>query len=164
MVPFDDLFILGLERDNDLWMRAHIGTSHGRKGSAPLGRNYALFNWDDFKTVYHNGFLSLERGRFWIPARSPIHQAILDHGAGCLMPVLKSKWRFWEPLPLNSSWAGTCGQVIMPFMPPPRSKRVDRALGVRYSDPKGARSLAPAQRHPHLSRVSTGRASRWSLD
>ncbi|HLI34909.1 MAG TPA: tetratricopeptide repeat protein, partial [Terriglobia bacterium] len=27
-VPFDDLFILGLERDNDLWMRAHIGTSH----------------------------------------------------------------------------------------------------------------------------------------
>ncbi len=64
MVPFDDLFILGLERDNDLWMRAHIGTSHGRKGSAPLGRNYALFNWDDFKTVYHNGFLSFRAGPF----------------------------------------------------------------------------------------------------
>jgi hypothetical protein len=63
-VPFDDLFILGLERDNDLWMRAHIGTSHGRKGSAPLGRNYALFNWDDFRTVYHNGFLSFKAGPF----------------------------------------------------------------------------------------------------
>lgn len=63
-VPLDDLFILGLERDNDLWIRAHIGTSHGRKGSAPLGRNYALFNWDDFKTVYHAGFLSFKAGPF----------------------------------------------------------------------------------------------------
>src|SRR5437764_1490258 len=36
-VPFDELFMLGLERDNDLWMRAHIGTRDGRKGSAPLG-------------------------------------------------------------------------------------------------------------------------------
>ena len=36
-VPFDELFMLGLERDNDLWMRGHIGTRDGRKGSAPLG-------------------------------------------------------------------------------------------------------------------------------
>src|SRR5262249_2040500 len=43
-VPFDELFMLGLERDNDLWMRAHIDTRHGRKGSAPLGRNYFLSN------------------------------------------------------------------------------------------------------------------------
>jgi len=35
-IPFDELFILGLERDNNLWLRAHIGTSHGRKGNAPL--------------------------------------------------------------------------------------------------------------------------------
>jgi len=34
-VPFDELFILGLERDNNLPMRAHIGTRDGRKGSAP---------------------------------------------------------------------------------------------------------------------------------
>ena len=36
--PFDELFMLGLERDNDLEMRGHIGTRDGRKGSAPLGR------------------------------------------------------------------------------------------------------------------------------
>ena len=29
--------MLGLERDNDLPMRAHIGTRDGRKGSAPGG-------------------------------------------------------------------------------------------------------------------------------
>jgi len=38
--PFDELFMLGLERDNDLRMRAHIGTRDGRKGSAPLGDRY----------------------------------------------------------------------------------------------------------------------------
>src|SRR5262249_48762500 len=34
--PFDELFVLGMERDNDLWLRAHVGTRDGRKGSAPL--------------------------------------------------------------------------------------------------------------------------------
>ncbi|MGH9407165.1 MAG: hypothetical protein ACRD3D_15200 [Terriglobia bacterium] len=64
-VPFDDLFILGLERDNDLWLRAHIGTADGKKGSAPLGRDYTLINWNDSKNIYHNGFLSLKLGPFF---------------------------------------------------------------------------------------------------
>lgn len=63
--PFDDLFILGLERDNDLWLRAHIGTEDGKKGSAPLGSRYTLANWDDFKNVYQNGFVSVELGPFF---------------------------------------------------------------------------------------------------
>ncbi len=41
-LPFDELFMLGLERDNDLWLRGHIGTRDGRKGSAPLGKDYFL--------------------------------------------------------------------------------------------------------------------------
>ncbi len=65
VAPFDDLFILGLERDNDLWLRAHIGTSNGKKGSAPLGREYELVNWDDFKTVYQNGFMKARLGPFF---------------------------------------------------------------------------------------------------
>lgn len=65
-LPFDELFMLGLERDNDpvLWMRAHIGTRHGRKGSAPLGRNYFVANWETDKNVYSNGFLTLKLGPF----------------------------------------------------------------------------------------------------
>jgi len=56
-VPFDELFVVGVERDNDLWMRAHVGTRGGRKGSAPMGRGYVLFNADVGKNVYDNGLL-----------------------------------------------------------------------------------------------------------
>jgi hypothetical protein len=63
-VPFDELFMLGLERDNDLWMRGHIGTHDGRKGSAPLGRSYFLSNWEADKNVYGNGLLTLKLGPF----------------------------------------------------------------------------------------------------
>lgn len=63
-VPFDELFMLGLERDNDLWMRGHIGTRDGRKGSAPLGRDYFLSNWETDKKIYGNGIATLQLGPF----------------------------------------------------------------------------------------------------
>ncbi len=63
-VPFDELFMLGLERDNNLPMRAHIGTSEGRKGSAPLGRNYFLATWEMDKNLYENGIVALKMGPF----------------------------------------------------------------------------------------------------
>jgi hypothetical protein len=63
-VPFDELYMLGLERDNDLWMRGHIGTRDGRKGSAPLGRNYFLSNWEADKNVYGNGIFTVKLGPF----------------------------------------------------------------------------------------------------
>jgi Tetratricopeptide repeat len=63
-VPFDELFMLGLERDNDLPMRAHIGTRDGRKGSAPLGRNYFLATWETDKNVYGNGIVAWKVGPF----------------------------------------------------------------------------------------------------
>jgi tetratricopeptide (TPR) repeat protein len=63
-VPFDELFMLGLERDNNLPMRAHIGTRDGRKGSAPLGRNYFVASWETDKNLYGNGILTLKIGPF----------------------------------------------------------------------------------------------------
>jgi tetratricopeptide (TPR) repeat protein len=63
-VPFDELFMLGLERDNYLSMRGHIGTRDGRKGSAPLGRNYFLSNWELDKNVWGNGVVSAKLGPF----------------------------------------------------------------------------------------------------
>jgi tetratricopeptide (TPR) repeat protein len=62
--PFDELFMLGLERDNDLWLRAHIGSRDGIKGSAPLGRSYFLSNWEIDKNVYSNGLLGVKLGPF----------------------------------------------------------------------------------------------------
>lgn len=63
-LPFDELFMLGLGADNDLMMRAHIGTRGGRKGSAPLGRNYFLSNWETDKNLYSNGIMSVKLGPF----------------------------------------------------------------------------------------------------
>jgi tetratricopeptide (TPR) repeat protein len=62
--PFDELYMLGIERDNDLWMRAHVGTRDGRKGSAPLGRRYFLANCDIDKNLYANGLITLKLGPF----------------------------------------------------------------------------------------------------
>lgn len=63
-VPFDELFQLGVERDNDLWLRGHAGTSAGRKGAAPLGRRYFLANWEMDKNVYSNGLFTVKLGPF----------------------------------------------------------------------------------------------------
>jgi hypothetical protein len=63
-VPLDELFQLGVERDNDLWLRGHAGTSGGRKGAAPLGRRYFLANWEVDKNVYSNGLFTVKLGPF----------------------------------------------------------------------------------------------------
>lgn len=62
--PFDELFELGMERDNDLWLRGHVGTRDGRKGSAPLGTHYFLVNSEIDKSIYGNGLLNLKLGPF----------------------------------------------------------------------------------------------------
>ena len=83
--PFDQLFTLGLERDNDLWLRAHIGTRDGRKGSAPLGYGYFLSNWETDKNIYRNGLITLKLGPF------------LDTGkiGGASAALASSKW-LWD--------------------------------------------------------------------
>lgn len=63
-IPFDELFMLGVDRDNDLPLRAHVGTRHGQKGAAPLGRSYFLSNWEIDKHVYANGILTVKLGPF----------------------------------------------------------------------------------------------------
>ncbi len=63
-VPFDELLMLGLERDNDLPLRGHIGTRGGRKGSAPLGRNYFANSWELDKNIWGNGLVSVALGPF----------------------------------------------------------------------------------------------------
>src|SRR6266404_3124540 len=60
----DELFELGIERDNDLWLRGHAGTIDGRKGSAPLGRRFFLANWGIDKNLYQNGFFTVKLGPF----------------------------------------------------------------------------------------------------
>ncbi len=100
-VPFDELHMLGLERDNDLWMRGHIGTRDGRKGNAPLGRNYFLLNWEMDKNVYNNGFFSVKLSPFLdigqITDPSPglgAKQWLWDTGAQVKFSLLGVRMRF----------------------------------------------------------------------
>ncbi len=60
----DELFVLGIERDNDLWLRGHAGTLGGRKGAAPLGRRFFLANWELDKNIYQNGLFTIKLGPF----------------------------------------------------------------------------------------------------
>jgi hypothetical protein len=60
----DELFELGIERDNDLWLRGHAGTINGRKGSAPRGRRFFLANWEIDKNLYQSGFFTVKLGPF----------------------------------------------------------------------------------------------------
>jgi hypothetical protein len=87
--PFDELFILGLERDNDLPLRGHIGTRNGKKGSAPMGRRYFLTNLDLLKRIYPGSWFTLDAGpmldtgkigdRFLIDAGAAIRFRILGN-------------------------------------------------------------------------------------
>jgi hypothetical protein len=94
-VPFDRLFQLGIERDNDLWLRAHPGTSDGRKGAAPLGRRYFLANWEADKNVYGNGLFTVKLGPFVdtgaiadSSGRFGSQRWLWDTGAQCKIRVL----------------------------------------------------------------------------
>lgn len=96
-VPFDELFQLGVERDNDLWLRGHAGTSGGRKGAAPLGRRYVLANWEQDKNVYSNGLFTVKLGPFLDTGRIADPSGLFgsqrwlwDTGAQCKIRVLGS--------------------------------------------------------------------------
>jgi tetratricopeptide (TPR) repeat protein len=61
---FDEFGILGVLGDTDLLMRAHIATRDGKKGSAPLGRNYFLSNWDATRDVSPFALVKIKVGPF----------------------------------------------------------------------------------------------------
>ena len=63
-VPLDELYILGFDRDTDLWMRGHPGLLNGEKGNAPLGREYVLVNSEVDKIVYRAPFVTFRMAPF----------------------------------------------------------------------------------------------------
>jgi predicted double-glycine peptidase len=63
-VPFDERFIIGLERDSDLWMRAHSATVDGRKNASNTSRAFVLTNSDLQKILFNPGWFRLSAGPF----------------------------------------------------------------------------------------------------
>ncbi|MBL8209954.1 MAG: tetratricopeptide repeat protein [Bryobacterales bacterium] len=64
-VPLDEMFLLGMERDNPLWLRGHVGTRSGRKGNAPLGSQFFLVNADVQRELWRVLFLRVQAGPFF---------------------------------------------------------------------------------------------------
>jgi hypothetical protein len=65
--PLDEFFMLGMERDNesDLWFRGISGARDGRKGSAPMGREYAISQTDFERKLFRIPFLRFDAGPFF---------------------------------------------------------------------------------------------------
>lgn len=67
--PFDELFILGVERDNELWLRGHAGTRAGKKGGAPIAASYFLSNTELDKQLFQYTLIRVSAGPFLDLAR-----------------------------------------------------------------------------------------------
>jgi hypothetical protein len=76
--PVDELFILGLERDSDLLLRAHSSLNDGRKGAGPVGNRYVLLNVETAKILRDFGLARLSVGPFVDIAR--MSTAFVDTG------------------------------------------------------------------------------------
>jgi hypothetical protein len=94
--PFDKLFSLGLERDNDLFLRGHAGTREGRKGSGPLGRDFLLLNLEAGKKLFAGGFWDVTLGPFVDTGtiRDPegpfgVHEWLFDCGVQSKITLMK---------------------------------------------------------------------------
>ncbi|HEY2471759.1 MAG TPA: tetratricopeptide repeat protein [Terracidiphilus sp.] len=93
--PMDELWMIGVERDSDLWLRGHIGTRDGRKGSSPMADRYFLSNSDFYRSVWGNGLISVKAGPLFDIARvsAPTgglatQQWLFDAGAEVKLSVL----------------------------------------------------------------------------
>jgi hypothetical protein len=67
--PVDRWFLLGMERDNDLWLRGHVGTRDGRKGNAPMGTRFILARSELDRRLFRFPFASLSAGPFFDAGR-----------------------------------------------------------------------------------------------
>ena len=100
--PFDELFMLGMERDNDLWMCGQIGTRDGRKGSSPLGNNYFVSNTDFYKRLYGKGLFTIKAGPLLDIGRAGAPTSGLSNG----------KWLFDAGAEVKLSVLGTSVSLI----------------------------------------------------
>jgi hypothetical protein len=94
-VPFDELYMLGLERDTPLFMRGHRGIRGGRKGRAPLGRNYFLTNLETDKIVYESGLVNIALSPFLDVGKITDPVADLGSRQWLYDTGMQAKFRVW---------------------------------------------------------------------
>jgi hypothetical protein len=91
--PFDELYILGVERDNDLWLRGAPGTFDGRKGAAPLGDRFWLANLGFDRRLFRAAFLETRAGPFFDLGRIADSRGLLGSPEALLAAGIAVKLR-----------------------------------------------------------------------
>jgi hypothetical protein len=93
--PVDELWMIGVERDKDLWLRGHIGTRDGRKGCSPMADRYFLSNTDFYRSLRGNGLINVKVGPWLDVAKTSApttglatRQWMVDAGAELKLSVL----------------------------------------------------------------------------
>jgi len=90
-IPFDERFMIGLERDTDLWLRAHAATVEGRKNAANTSRAFVLTNFDYQKPILKTAWFQVSSGPFLDSAKSSISSRwLVDTGVEVRFGLLGS--------------------------------------------------------------------------
>jgi tetratricopeptide (TPR) repeat protein len=90
-VPFDERFTIGLDRDSDLWMRAHPATVDGRKNALNTTRSFILTNSDFQRVLSNSGWFRLSSGPFLDAGKSSISPGwMVDTGIELRLSILSS--------------------------------------------------------------------------
>jgi hypothetical protein len=90
-VPFDELFIVGLDRDSNLRLRGHSAIHDGEKGAAPMGVGYVLLNADFQKRLFGNALVHLDAGPLLDTARISAQTPwFVDAGVQVRISLLKA--------------------------------------------------------------------------
>lgn len=91
----DQLYQLGIERDNNLPVRGISGTRHDFKGNAPLGREFALWNWETDKTIFENGYVTVQLGPFFDVGRIADPSGMFGSPGWLWDPGIQCKFRLF---------------------------------------------------------------------
>lgn len=90
-VPFDEHFVIGLDRDSELWLRAHPASVDGRKNASNTTRSFVLTNSDFQKSVFNTVWFDISAGPFLDIGRSSISPRWLaDTGIEFRLNILES--------------------------------------------------------------------------
>jgi tetratricopeptide (TPR) repeat protein len=100
----DQLYELGIEQDNNLWVRGIAGTRHGVKGNAPLGREFVLWNWETDKTVYNNPFFNIQVGPFVDIGRITDPSGVFGSPGWLWDPGLQCRFRIFGDIVVRVSY------------------------------------------------------------
>jgi len=89
--PFDEYFMIGLDRDSNLWLRAHTATIDGRKNASNMSRSFFITNSDYQKPVLNSAWFRLSAGPFVDTGKSSISSHwIVDTGVELRLNILGS--------------------------------------------------------------------------